>query len=88
MTSGLFDLIKALTELPGPVGQEGAVLDYVEQLWREAGADIERTGIGNVVARAGGHGRKLLLVGHADELCYPVRDIAPGGFLWLANGQG
>ncbi|MDP9309708.1 MAG: M20/M25/M40 family metallo-hydrolase [Chloroflexota bacterium] len=88
MTSALFDLIKTLSELPGPVGQENAVLDYVEQLWREVGADTERTAIGNVLARAGGRGRKLLLVGHADELCYLVRDIAPGGFLWLANGQG
>jgi endoglucanase len=88
MTDELFDLIKSLTELPGPVGQEGVVLDYVEQLWRDAGADTERTSIGNVVARAGGKGPKLLLVGHADELCYLVRDIAPGGFLWLANGQG
>jgi endoglucanase len=88
MTNELFGLIKSLTELPGPVGQEGVVLDYVEQLWREAGADTERTSIGNVVARAGGQGPKLLLVGHADELCYLVRNIAPDGFLWLANGQG
>ncbi len=88
MTSQLFDLIKTLTELPGPVGQEGAVLDFMAQLWGEAGADIERTSIGNVLARGGGHGPTLLLVGHGDELCYLVRSIAPGGFLWLANGQG
>jgi endoglucanase len=41
-----------------------------------------------VVARAGGRGPRLLLIAHADELCYLVRGIAPGGFLWLANGQG
>jgi endoglucanase len=85
----VFDLIKELTELPGPVGQEGAVLDRVEALWREAGAAVERTRVGNVIARAGegGHGPKLLLVAHADELCYLVRALDPGGFLWLANGQ-
>ena len=37
-------------------------------------------------ARAG-TGKKLLLAAHADELCYLVRAIDPGGFLWLANGQ-
>ncbi|MFL5807377.1 MAG: M42 family metallopeptidase [Roseiflexaceae bacterium] len=87
MTTDLFGLIKALTELAGPVGQEGAVLDYIEPLWRASGATIERTRIGNLIARAGGQGPKLLLVAHADELCYLVRAIDPGGFLWLANGQ-
>jgi endoglucanase len=84
----LFDLIKELTELAGPVGQEGAVLDRVETLWRGAGATIERTSTGSVLARAGGDGPSLLLVAHADELCYLVRAVDPGGFLWLANGQG
>lgn len=83
----VFELIKALTELYGPVGQEHAVLDRIETLWREAGASVERTRIGNLVARAGGQGPALLLVAHADELCYLVRSIDPAGFLWLANGQ-
>ncbi|MDQ3248222.1 MAG: M42 family peptidase, partial [Chloroflexota bacterium] len=84
----MFELIKELTELVGPVGQEGAVLDRVEALWREAGAATERTRIGNVLARCGGQGSKLLLAAHADELCYLVRALDAGGFLWLANGQG
>src|SRR5215217_6790041 len=66
----VFQLIKALTELTGPVGQEREVLDYIEPLWQAAGAATERTRIGNVVARGGGQGRKLLLAAHADELCY------------------
>ncbi len=85
----MFDLIKRLSELSGPVGQEGAVLDVIEALWRDAGAErVERTRIGNVVAHAGGNsGKKLLLAAHADELCYLVRAIDSDGFLWLANGQ-
>lgn len=83
----MFDLIKELTELPGPVGQEGIVLDRIAAIWRAAGATIERTRIGNVIARAGGDGPRVLLVAHADELCYLVRAIHPDGFLWLANGQ-
>src|SRR5262245_6027019 len=87
MTTELFTQIKTLTELVGPVGQEGAVFDYIEPLWRASGATIERSRIGNMIARAGGQGPKLLLLAHADELCYLVRAIDPGGFLWLANGQ-
>jgi len=82
----MFELIKTLTELPGPVGQEGAVLDYIEDLWQAEGADTERTLVGNVLARLGGQGR-MLLVAHADELCYLVRAIDEQGFIWLANGQ-
>lgn len=83
----MFELIKTLTELAGPVGQEQIVLDYVEQLWHTAGADTARTRVGNVLARGGGQGPRLLLAAHADELCYLVRAITPGGFLLLANGQ-
>ncbi len=83
----MFDLIKQLTEMSGPVGQEGPVLDVVEALWQEAGAETSRTRVGNVLARVGSRGPKILLVAHADELCYLVRAIHPNGFLWLANGQ-
>lgn len=84
----MFDLIKTLTELDGPVGQEGPVLDYIEPLWQSLGAQTERTKIGNILARCGGTGPKLLLAAHADELCYLVRAMDPAGFIWLANGQG
>jgi putative aminopeptidase FrvX len=84
----VFELIKELTELTGPVGQERAVVDAVERHWRAAGAEVERTRIGNLLGRAGGAGPRLLLIAHADELCYLVRSIDDGGFLWLANGQG
>lgn len=47
----------------------------------------ERTRTGNVLARSGGTGKKLLLVAHADELCYMVTNIDENGFLFLANGQ-
>lgn len=83
----MYDLIKELSEMSGPVGQEGPVLDRIEALWREVGARVERTRIGNVLARVGETGPKLLMAAHADELCYLVRAIDPRGFLWLANGQ-
>ncbi|MEZ4864644.1 MAG: M20/M25/M40 family metallo-hydrolase [Caldilineaceae bacterium] len=84
----MFDLIKELTELDGPVGQEEPVLQTVERLWQSHGAQVTRTKVGNVVARCGGAGPKVLLAAHADELCYLVRAIDAAGFIWLANGQG
>jgi len=84
----MFDLIKQLTELTGPIGQEKIVLDYIENLWQSLGATTERTRVGNVLARRPRPGaKKLLLAAHADELCYLVRYIDANGFLFLANGQ-
>ncbi len=83
----MFDLIKELTELVGPVGQEHAVLARVETLWRDAGLSIERTKIGNLYATVGNSGPRVVMAAHADELTYLVRAIHPDGFLWLANGQ-
>ncbi len=83
----MFELIKELTGLVGPVGQEGVVLDRTAELWAAAGATITRTRTGNVLGRVGNQGPKLLLAAHADELCYLVRSIDPLGFLWLAGGQ-
>lgn len=83
----MFALIKELTELVGPVGQEHEVLDRVEKLWRDEGLTVERTKIGNLFAHVGGSGPRVVMAAHADELTYLVRAIHPGGFLWLANGQ-
>ena len=83
----MFDAIKSLADLSAPSGQEGPVLDLVERRWREAGVRVERTRTGNLIGRVGGAGPKVLLLAHADELCYLVRAIDPHGFLWLANGQ-
>lgn len=83
----MFELIKQLTELSGPVGQEEIVLNAVEALWEPYCHRIERTRLGNLLGSVGGQGPKLLLVAHADELCYLVRSIDEDGFIWLASGQ-
>ncbi|MCB0075756.1 MAG: hypothetical protein KDE20_30095, partial [Caldilineaceae bacterium] len=80
-------MIKELTELAGPVGQEEIVLARMEEIWRDLGATVTRTRIGNVVAHAGGQGPRVLMIAHGDELCYLVRAVDEHGFIWLANGQ-
>lgn len=83
----MFELIKDLCELSGPVGQEQAVLDRVAELWQGMGLAVARSKIGNLTAEVGGRGPRIALVAHADELTYLVRAIHPDGFLWLAGGQ-
>jgi endoglucanase len=76
-----------LMELPGPTGQEEAVLSWCREHWRALGAEVQATPIGNVVAHVGGSGPRLLLQGHADEIGFVVKNIDKRGFVWLANGQ-
>lgn len=79
----MFDLVKTLTELPGPVGQEDAVQDWIAGEWGGFGAEVQRTRVNNVIARVGGSGRRLLIMGHADEICLMVKSIDEEGFLRL-----
>lgn len=83
----MFKLIKELTEIIAPCGQEAPIQDRMQALWKDADLKTERTRIGNVLGRMDGKGRRLLLAAHGDELTFLVRDIHPDGFLWLANGQ-
>jgi endoglucanase len=79
----IFALVKTLCELPGPVGHEDAVQDWVQERWGGFCQVVRRTRVDNVVAKVGGKGPRLLLMGHADEICLMVKSIHDDGFLHL-----
>jgi len=81
-------LLAELVALPGPSGQEEAVMAWLERAWAPHVERVWRTPVGNLVAEVGGQGPRLLLQAHADEISFTVRSIDPAGFLWLTNGQG
>lgn len=80
----MFELIKQLTEIAGMVGREEAVQDFLLSHWSSRCIDIKKTGIGNIVAKVGGSGPKLLIVSHADEIGCVVKGFSPEGMIWLA----
>jgi endoglucanase len=79
----VFELVKVLSELPGPTGHEDAVQDWVEQRWSTFAQEVRRTRVNNILARVGGAGPRLVLVAHADEICLMVKSVADDGFLHL-----
>jgi endoglucanase len=91
-TRDLFPLLKDLTELPGPIGHEDAVQDWLVAAWEPRVQEVERTRVDNVIAHVGGRGPRLLLQAHADEICLMVRSVTPDGFvhlaMWNADRQG
>lgn len=78
----LFELIKTLSELPGPTGHEDAVQDWIADRWSHLG-EVRRTGVGNVLVRVGGSGPRLVLVAHADEICLMVKSITDDGHIHI-----
>lgn len=80
----IFSLVQELTELPGPIGFEDAVQDWIVADWTRSAQTVERTRVNNVVAHVGGRGPRLLIQAHADEICLMVRSISPAGFIHVS----
>jgi endoglucanase len=80
----IFTLVKTLTELPGPIGHEDAVQDWIVDAWQPLATSVERTRVNNIVAHIGGSGPRLLIQAHADEICLMVKSVSDDGFIHIA----
>ena len=85
-SAGIEALLRTLMLLPGPTGQEDAVLEWVETEWSGLGA-VTRSPVGNLFLHIPGPGPRVLLTAHADELSMMVRSITPQGFLRVLPGE-
>lgn len=82
-----FDILRELTELPGPSGHEERVMDWLRERWGGKVKQISMTPVGNLIAHVGGSGPRLMIQAHADEIGFVVRSIDEAGFLRLASAQ-
>jgi tetrahedral aminopeptidase len=82
-----FDLLGELTGIPGPTGQECAVMEWCATRWRDHCQELRYSATGNLYAHVGGTGRRVLIQAHADEIGFIVRSIDKNGFLHLATAQ-
>jgi endoglucanase len=83
----MFELVKKLTELPGPVGLEETVQNVVFENFHKHTDEVKITNIGNVVAHFPGKGKKILINAHADEIGYTVQNITEEGFIKISPGE-
>lgn len=65
------------------VGQEDLVQDFLYKRWQPYSQKIEITAVGNLIAHVGGHGPRLLIEAHADEIGVLVKHISEDGFVWV-----
>jgi putative aminopeptidase FrvX len=74
-------LLKLLSEAPGPPGYEDAVRKIMAEQMRPFADKISSDGLGSVIAAQGSSGPRIMLDAHMDELGGMVRRIRPDGFI-------
>ncbi len=75
------NLLRRLSEAPGPPGFEEAVRKIMVPELRAVTDEISYDGLGSVIARQGNSGPRIILDAHMDELGGIVRRTTPDGFL-------
>jgi endoglucanase len=80
------ELLRALSLLPGPTGQEDEVLAWVRREWEGRG-EVTQSPVGNLYLHIPGPGPRVLLAAHADELSLIVRSVTADGFLRVLPGE-
>ena len=83
---GMEELLRTLTALSGPTGQEDEVIAWLRREWEGKG-ELTQTPVGNLFLRIPGPGPRVLLAAHADELSLIVRSITADGFLRVIPGE-
>jgi endoglucanase len=83
-------LMRDLTEAPGPSGFEGAVREIVVDAYRAVGASIEYDGLGSVLATLPSppDGPRVMVTAHLDEVGLMVQHVTPDGFILVKNLGG
>jgi len=74
-------LLKLLTEAPGPPGYEEPVRKIMAEQMKPFADRISYDGLGSVIAQQGNSGPHIVLDAHMDELGGMVRRIRPDGFI-------
>lgn len=79
-------LLRTLTSLAGPTGQEDEVMEWVRAAWEPLG-EVTGTPVGNLFLHLPGPGKRVVLAAHADELSLIVRSVSADGFLHVLPGE-
>lgn len=74
-------LMKQLTEAPGPPGAEGPVRKLMIENFKPYADKIQVDGLGSVIAQQGSSGPRIMVDAHMDELGAIVRHIRQDGYI-------
>lgn len=74
-------LLKDLTQAPGPPGFEEPVRKLMVERMRPYADHISYDGLGSVIAQQGSAGPRIMIDAHMDELGGMIRRVRPDGFI-------
>jgi len=75
------ELLKQLTDAPGPPGYEEPVRKIMTDQMKPFADRISYDGLGSVIAQQGNSGPRIMVDAHMDELGGVIRRVRPDGFL-------
>src|SRR3954454_10773930 len=81
-------VLEELCAISAPSGAEDELAALLLKRWAGSCEDVHRDAVGNVIAKVGGEGPRLLVQAHMDQVGYLVRHITDDGFLLLDTSQG
>jgi len=83
-------LMRDLTEAPGPSGFEESVREIVVDAYEALDATMEHDGLGSVVATlpSSPAGPRVMVTAHMDEVGLMVQHVTPDGFILVKNLGG
>jgi endoglucanase len=84
----LTEVLADFCAVPAPSGAESELADLLQRRWSERGAQVRRDPVGNLVARVGGSGPRVLVQAHMDQVGYVVRHVTEDGYMLLDGSQG
>jgi endoglucanase len=82
------DVLVELCAVPAPSGAEHELAALLRRRWEPRVESLRLDAVGNVIARVGGTGPRVLLQAHMDQVGYLVRHVDDDGFLLLDGSQG
>ncbi len=81
---GVIQLLKRLSQAPGPSGFEEPVAKIMAaEMGPLATAQLRYDGLGSLIAQQGGSGPRIMIDAHMDELGGMIRNIRPDGFMTM-----
>lgn len=81
-------LIEKLISTPGPSGYESQIREVVRAEIEAFADEIKVDALGNLIARVGSGGKKIMLAGHMDEIGVIATHIDENGFIRFSNIGG
>jgi len=74
-------LLKKIMDAAGVSGYEGEIAGIMKQELKKTADDISTDAFGNIIARKGKGGKKIMIAAHMDEIGLMVKHVSKDGFI-------